>query len=221
MQARLGVLTLTVVTLTACATGQSGREINDQYRAELELANQEYRLRPGDTVRIQFPGAEQYNQESLLIREDGRISTPFGRFAIAGLTIPAAEELIWRTQEVLEAPVVSLQVITSNPLYVWVAGEVTRAGAVRYSRNMTALEALMEAGGNTETGNTWNTLLVRHAGMGKAAVHRVNLRDFENPLLLLPRDILYVTRTNIARVNLWVEQFIRNALPINPSLAAL
>ena len=219
MKALMGVLA--VLTLTSCGGGLSGREINDYYRVRLDLSAQEYRLRPGDAISIQFQGAEQYDQEDLMIREDGGISTTIGEFRIAGLSIPAAQELIRRTQQVLQDPIVSVRVLTSAPTPVWVTGEVTRPGRIPYARGMTALEALMEAGGNLPTGKTRNTLLVRHTGEGEAAVHRVDLRDFENPLLLLPRDILYVPRTNIASLNIFVEQFIRKALPVNPSLAAL
>ena len=63
--------------------------------------------------------------------------------------------------------------------------------------------------------------LVRYDTENTRKVHRVDLKDLENPLILLPRDIIYVPRTHIANVNVWVDQYIRGILPINPNVGPI
>ena len=51
-------------------------------------------------------------------------------------------------------------------------------------------------------------------------------RDVENgknpdqDIMLHPNDIVHVPRSAIANVNLWIDQYIRENLPVNPSTIA-
>ena len=218
----LGLVVLLLVQ-GCSATGASGADVSVQFATQLDPVRA-YRLQGGDTISVQFHGREEFDQMDLVIREDGRVSTTFGELDIMGLTIPEAEERIRkvrRVQEALGNPVVAVQLTVPAPRFVWVGGEVLRPGSVAYHRSMTGLEAMMEVGGNLPTGKTWNALLIRYDSQNKRTVHRVNFRDFESPLLLLPRDIVYVPRTNIANVNVWVDQYIRRILPVNPTVGPL
>ena len=222
---RLGgvcLLSFGLVVQGCSATGVSGADVNAQFSTHLDPVRA-YRLQGGDTVSVQF-GREELDQVDLVIREDGHVSTTFGDLNIMGLTLPEAEERIRNLDRVKESignPVVTMQLTVAVPRFVWVAGEVVRPGPVPYHRSMTGLEAMMEVGGNLPTGKTWSVLLIRYDSQNKRTVHRVNFRDLESPLVLLPRDIVYVPRTNIANVNVWVQQYIRGVLPINPSIGAL
>lgn len=219
----LPFVAVSLLGLFGCATnpGVPGSEVNDAYRAELESIQSEYRLRPGDQISISFINAENYSQQELVIREDGGVSTTLGEVHIAGMTIKEAEDHVGKSQTVVVNPVVVIRVNESAPAVVWVTGEVQAPGSAIYRPGMTALEAVSQNGGNLPTGKMRSVLLIRYLTAETRAVHRVDLKALETPLLLLPRDIVYVPRTNIANVNEFVAQYIRGILPVNPSIGPI
>jgi polysaccharide biosynthesis/export protein len=104
-------------------------------------------LREGDVVRITFPGAPTLNATQL-IRRDGKITLPLlGEITAAGKTTQGLEaELI----ELYSPQIITKEVtvaVESSAFEVYVTGAVLRPGKVISSRPLTALEALMEAGG--------------------------------------------------------------------------
>lgn len=205
--------------LVGCgAPGVAGSEVNEAYRAELQSVQSEYRLRAGDNISISFINAENYSQQELVIREDGGVSTNLGEVHIAGMTIKEAEGHVGKSQTVVVNPVVVIRVNITAPSFVWVTGEVEGPGSVVYRPGMTALEAVSQQGGNLPTGKMRSVLLIRYLTPETRAVHRVDLKELTTPLLLLPRDIVYVPRTNIANVNEFVAQYIRGVLPVNPTV---
>src|SRR5271166_4108616 len=104
-------------------------------------------LREGDSVRVSFPGAENLNRV-VLIRRDGRVTLPLiGDFEAAGLTPPEMErQLLQLYSPQLQTKEVSVAV-ESSAFPVYVTGAVLRPGKILSDRPLTALEAIMEAGG--------------------------------------------------------------------------
>ena len=154
-------------------------------------------LREGDSVRISFPGAPNLNTIAP-IRRDGMITLQLiGEFKAAGLTPSQLEkELIklygpqLQTKEVLVA-------VESSAFPVYVTGAVLRPGKIMSDRPITALEAIMEAGGFDYTKANLKAVTVIRSENGKTEHHKLNLK----PLLqgqgteqfnLKPFDIIYV-----------------------------
>jgi hypothetical protein len=78
---------------------------------------------------------------------------------------------------------------------------------------MSALEAVMEVGGNRPSGKLRNVLLIRRTADWQRVVRRVNLKVLEEDLVLMPRDIVYVPRTVVADVATFIDQYINQVVP--------
>jgi polysaccharide export outer membrane protein len=104
-------------------------------------------LREGDTVRLTFAGAPNLNTVQS-IRRDGKLSLPLvGEVQAAGLS-PA--ELQKKLIEVYgpQLQTKEVTVVLDSPAFpVYVTGAVLRPGKIVSDRPLTALEAIMEAGG--------------------------------------------------------------------------
>ncbi len=213
---RYGFLTICLAILCGCASGHSGKVINDQYRAEIKQS-EEYPLRAGDQISVIFNRNEEFSQQAVRVLDDGSISTGVGAFQLSGLTTDQAAALISRECVVVVNPDISVAVTETAPLRVYVGGEVGAVGMVDFFPNMTGLEAVLAAGGHKVTGKMRDVILIRYQGKEDRSVFRVNLKDLEKPLILLPNDIVYVPRTVIANINTFVDLYVRGILPINPS----
>lgn len=151
----------------------------------------------GDTLKIDFVGAPELNSTQE-VRRDGRISLPVvGEIAAAGLA-PAelARELSNRfAPELLSSEVVVT--VLASAFNVNVSGAVLRPGKYTSKRPLTALEAVMEAGGfDHAKANTKRVVVVRHdSGEVKNFVLDLSLPlegKSSEPFYLRPSDIVYV-----------------------------
>ena len=177
-------------------------------------------LAPGDEIEIKFAYSQEFN-ETQKIRQDGKIEMQFvGEVAAAGKT-PAElrEELKQLFGQHLKYPQLAVFVRNFDDNRVFVGGEVTRPGIVEMPGRLTALEAIMAAGGfNMETAGTEQycghpparrqvsrgrplTLMQMLAGNSAAAFY------------LEPRDIVFVPQSTIVKVDQWIEQYINKIIP--------
>ena len=104
-------------------------------------------LHEGDTVRITFPGAPELNAAQQ-VRRDGTVTLPLlGEFKAAGLAPADMEkELLKLYGPQLVTKQVSVTV-EASAFPIFVTGAVLRPGRITSDRPITALEAIMEAGG--------------------------------------------------------------------------
>jgi polysaccharide biosynthesis/export protein len=154
-------------------------------------------LREGDAVRITFPGAPNLNTTQQIGR-DGRISLQLvGEFKAAGLTLADMEkELLKLYGPQLQTKEVTVAV-ESSAFPVYVTGAVLRPGKITSDRPMTAMEAIMEAGGfDYAKANLKAVRVIRHEN-GRTEHHTLNLKgvlqgDESEQFDLKPSDIIYV-----------------------------
>jgi protein involved in polysaccharide export with SLBB domain len=101
---------------------------------------------------------------------------------------------------------------------VFVGGEVGADGIVPLRNKMSALSAVIAAGGFMSTAQLSNVVIIRDAG-GKPEAMKVDARkvlDGTAPdVALAPFDVVWVPKSKIARVNMWVDQYVKHVLPIN------
>ena len=154
-------------------------------------------LREGDTLRIGFPGAENLNRV-VLIRRDGYVSLPLiGEFKAAGLTPHEMEQkLLELYGPQLQTKEVSVAV-ESSAFPVYVTGAVLRPGKILSDRPLTALEAIMEAGGFDYTkANLKGVRVLRTTGTHTERytlnLKRVLAGQDSEQFQLKPADIVYV-----------------------------
>ncbi len=154
-------------------------------------------LHEGDTLSVTFAGAPDLNTLAP-IRRDGRITLKsLGEFKAAGLTPPEMEkELIKLYGPQLQNKEVSVAV-QSSAFPVYVTGAVLRPGKILSDRPLTALEAIMEAGGPDYAKANLKSVRVLRTENGETHHYIVNLKEvLRGPkgdhFPLKPADILYV-----------------------------
>jgi len=110
----------------------------------------EYKLQPGDELLVTIQDVEQADR-SYTIDSGGMISLPLlQEVEVAGLGLREIENRIaagYRSRELLNNPIVSVQPGTLRPYYV--IGEVSSPGEFPYRQGMTVLSAVSAAGGYT------------------------------------------------------------------------
>ena len=176
-------------------------------------------LHSGDVIEIKFAYAPQFNQTET-VRPDGKIELQLaGEVVVEGKT-PAAlrRELTELYAVQLKHPQLAIIVKGFYERRVYVGGEVKKPGPVPMPGEMTAIEAVMDAGGFIrETAELRNVIVVRNID-GHMVGRPVDLRQAldclkAKPFYLEPRDIVYVPSTHIVNVDLWVDQHLWKLLP--------
>jgi polysaccharide export outer membrane protein len=103
-------------------------------------------LLPGDEIEINVFGVPELNTVQR-IRPDGKISAKlFGDFTAAGKTPMELRDDLTQLYE-SQIQIKAITVLVRSSAVVYVTGAVGHPGKVDYLRPMTALEAIMEAGG--------------------------------------------------------------------------
>lgn len=154
-------------------------------------------LRQGDVVKISFPGSANLD-ESEQIRLDGKISLPLvGDVQAAGLTPDQLQQNLVK----LYAPQISASDVTvaimSSSFPVYVTGCVLSPGRVLSDQPITALEAVMQAGGFDYSRANLRKVHVIRRENDTSQSYLLNLRtvlkgEDKNDFFLQPNDIIYV-----------------------------
>ena len=167
--------------------------LKEQPAKTSELIN----LREGDVLKISFPGSPTLDTTQQ-IRRDGRVTMPLvGDVDAAGMTPSALEKkLVDVYAPQMDSKQVMVQVVSSSfPIYV--TGMVLRPGKVLSDHPISALEAVMEAGGFDYTkANLRDVVVIRREG-NVMKNYKLNLKAVlqgkqSEPFYLKPADIVYV-----------------------------
>lgn len=181
----------------------------------------QYAIQPGDTLRIKYLYHPELDTK-VPVGPSGDITLQVaGIVRAAGLTPSQLEQLIReRSQHRLREPEISVVVASLAERTVYVGGEVRIPGAVTYRKGMTPLQAILERGGFTSTSRIDSVL--RLSGTQGTRIDLTQpLRDgTPEGIELAVNDVIYVPRTFIGDVNLFVQQYIRDVLPIQPRIGA-
>ena len=190
-----------------------GRETRRRARPVLTLG-------PGDGIDVKFFHNPELN-ESQTVRPDGKITLQLvGEVTAQGKTPEELRaELVKLYTPELKIPEVAVIVKSLSDRRVYVGGEVNKPGIVPMPGRLTALEAIIEAGGfKMETAKVKSVVVIRQ----REGKFHGSLLDFRTalkgeggqPFYLEPRDIIYVSQTAIVEVDQWVDQYIWRMLPI-------
>jgi len=191
-------------------------------------APQPYLLQAGDVISVKFYQHPELN-EDLTIRPDGKISLQLiGEVEAEGLSPAALTEAVTRRYAgELANPRVSVIVRQIPSSQVYVGGEVGKPGTVPFVSGLTLYQAIQAAGGLLKTAQRSNIVLISRKRDGHATGTVVDIRPIasgEHPdadVRLRASDIVVAPTSKIADVNIFVEQYIRNVLPITPGLALI
>jgi protein involved in polysaccharide export with SLBB domain len=183
-----------------------------------------YVLKVGDNLDIRFYKTPELNVE-VPVRSDGKVSLELlGDVPAAGLTPDElSSDLMKRYAKELTDPRVTV-IVRGFGGTITVSGEVKYPKAVLYANGMTALQAIGEAGGFAETARLTNVVLIRRDG-SEYKGYLINAQtamtgeDLAGDVPLRPSDIIVVPRSRVANANLFVKQYIRDMLPVDPTAA--
>lgn len=160
--------------------------------------------------------------ELVVVRPDGRISLQLANeIMVAGLTPAQVTEQLRKKYSVdIDKPEITVFVRTFTSQRIFVDGEVNRAGMVALSAPMTVLQSISQAGGFKDTASPDDVIIVRRNNDNQLITIQAKLSraldntDLAQDLALLPNDIVYVPKSQIANINVWVDQYIRKNIPI-------
>jgi protein involved in polysaccharide export with SLBB domain len=225
-----------LVLLCGCETGQALRPqsgddpaADPAIRARFEAwsdATPIYRIGEGDKLRVQFPLTPEMDDGEVVVRPDGMITLRTGdEVKVADLTPAEACAAVARsTGSHLRDPKVVVSVQDPISARIYIGGEVKTPGVQHMTGSMTIVGALQLASGPIETARLDEVILIRRAPDGRAMLRLVDLRGLlEGKEIADPRvfagDILYVPRSRIAELDLWIDQFINRVVPFQRSFS--
>ncbi len=167
--------------------------------APAAAASADYRLSPGDKLRVEVYKDAQLSQ-SLQIRPDGKVTLPLiGDIVAIDMTpIQLRDRIAGSLKEYVTNPVVTVIVVEASPVMVYVMGEVATPGSIPMRGPMTVLQALAMAGGFKEFANTKDIRILRKAGGAPNTETTIpfNYNDAIKgkvaPLFLMPGDMVVV-----------------------------
>jgi protein involved in polysaccharide export with SLBB domain len=209
------------IAVLSCACASIPRIPDDD--AILEPQGQ-YRIGSGDALSVKFFYTAELN-EDVIVRPDGRISLQLVGDVIVGGRTPeeVSEELRERYAGFLSQPNVVVIVRGFGSQKAFVGGEVKQPSMIPIDGRMTLTDAVFSAGGALDTAAMSSVILIRK-GEGEREVYRVDLSgalEGEDPIpVLRAYDVVYVPKSFIAEVGMYVDLYINRLLPKNAAFSA-
>ena len=210
------------------ATGSSITSLADEINATLSEVRTTVMV--GDTVNVTFPFRSDWNQTARVMPDGYASFVLVGQVYVAGLSVPDLNKRLReryegaRTAEKVEltaSVTMSDGDATSVGENIFVIGEVGSPGAVEWTgRRLTLTEAISAAGGPLKaTANLRDTVLIRRVrGSNKMRSWRLNAdinQWGEHPAIFLQaRDVVFVPNTTIDNVDIFVDQWMRQMIPL-------
>ena len=195
-----GMLCAAVVMAVGASVGCDDMQSPPPVPAEAYVSKPSGNLAPGDEILVTFSGASELNTKQK-IQPNGQVSLPtIGAVHAAGKTITGLQQQLTSLyQPHLQDPTVVV-CLAGAAAGVYVSGEVLRAGKIPLDRPMTALEAVMEAGGFTKQANPKQVFIVRNHD-GKSQRYVLNMKQAlygteSIPFYVRAYDVIYVKESS-------------------------
>jgi len=190
-----GLVVVTLLAFTGCTTEQMPEPAlqGTPEKTHTEVVS----LREGDILKISFPGSASLDTTQQ-IRRDGKITLQLvGDVEAAGLT---PDELQQQLVKLYSSQITTKQitvVLQSSAFPVFVTGAIIHPGKVLSDHPITALEAVMEAGGPDYATSNLRAVKVIRNNKGVMENYILNLKAVlqgteTKPFYLKPGDIVYV-----------------------------
>ena len=179
-----------------------------------------YVLQRGDEITIKvFNNLELL--DTVTVRPDGKITALLlDDVDAAGLTAAELDAALTTGYgKFFREPQVSVIVRTFTNLRVYVGGEVGQPGPVSLEGNVKALDAILSVGGFRPSARMDSVILLRNDGNDRPIAQKLNFKQLLSKggadIALQPFDVLYVPVSRIGKVDRFVDQYVRQLLPIS------
>ncbi|HMK59968.1 MAG TPA: polysaccharide biosynthesis/export family protein [Dissulfurispiraceae bacterium] len=157
---------------------------------------EDFVMGPTDVLSISVWGNPELSVPQMPIRPDGMISVPLiGDIKAGGMTPDQLKTLLEKEYtKYIKAPSVSVIVtaINSVKFNISVVGAVKNPGLFPYKKSMTALDAVLSAGGFTEFASQNSVVIIRPDGNIGVKLKDVINGDASKNVELKPGDIVRV-----------------------------
>jgi polysaccharide export outer membrane protein len=171
-----------------------------------------YTLNAGDVLDIQYRYTPEFNQ-TVIVQPDGFISLQIGGdVKVVGRDLVQVRNLILaQVKTRLESPEITVILKEFQRPFVVVAGEVAQPGRLEMREKMTAVQAVMMAGGFKDSAKSSQILVFRKLNADTAEVRSLNFKtltrttDLENDLTLQPGDMILVPRNRLSKLERYVR----------------
>jgi polysaccharide export outer membrane protein len=184
------VLLVTVAALGGAAAARADDRLHQRDR---------YKLHIGDSIDLNYRLTPEFNQ-SITIEPDGYASLYIaGDVKLAGLTLAEAHDLIVQKDSArLNEPELNLVLSNFQKPYVVVGGAVAQPGKIELREDMTAMQAVLLAGGFAETARDTRVIVFRHINSDMGETFQLDLhhlwktKDLEHDMALQSGDMILV-----------------------------
>lgn len=175
-------------------------------------------IAPGDVLNVRFYYNPELNK-TVKVQPDGKISLDlFQGIAVTGQTPEQIQKrLVDLYSQEFTHPEITVDLVSQANSSVFVTGEVLQPGAKELHGKMTVAMVLALSQVSQKTAGSKSVFLVRSAPDGKFHAYKLDAslpagtdRDIE----LAPGDVLFVPRKAIVKADDFVEQYIRQLLPL-------
>lgn len=217
------ILFALVVCLFACApnTVTNPAPLSKFQQPGRPTPQTDYLIGVGDTLDIKFMYNPELNELLIPVRPDGRISLQLvNDIQAAGMTPDQLRKsLIDKYSTEIKKPEIGVIVRTFTSNKVFVDGEVLFPGTIDIRGPMTLFEALAQTRGLRETARLSNIIVIRKDAEGKPMSTNIDYRkiidgtDMSQNIYLMPYDIVYIPKSNIANLNKFVSEYINQLIP--------
>jgi protein involved in polysaccharide export with SLBB domain len=185
----------------------------------------EYVVGATDSLSVHFT----YNaamDATVPVQQDGRIVLPMIGAVVAAGTTPQilGKRITSLYSPILQRPDVAISVRDAASQRVYVAGEVGHPGLVTLDPDMNITGAISAAGGIKDTAGLGHVIIIRRGADGADHAYWVDVasvlngKDSAANARLAARDIVFVPKSAVARVNMNVRQFLHDNIPIGVAL---
>ncbi len=171
-------------------------------------------------------------QAVVTVKPDGTLDMPLlkQRVLAAGHTVEEVENSVnWLYRlNVLKHVTISMALVQARSRKVYVLGQVGSPGAYDIRQPITALHAIALAGGHLpDTADLTSVILISKNVYGKPIARRLDLKrlmdvgDMSSAILVKPYDVLYVPKTYIRDLRLFMEQYFTTVEEITAFVGTL
>lgn len=209
---RIAIVSLLAASLSLAVSAQTQTRQTQMPQLRASVAEERYALHPGDVLDIQYRYTPEFNQ-TLTVQPDGFISLEIGGdVKVSGRNLEQVRNIILaKARTRLAAPEMIVVLKEFQKPYVMVAGEVATPGKLEMREKLTALQAVLLAGGFKDSAKSSQILVFRKLNNDMAEVRSLNFKtlkrtsDLENDMTLLPGDMILVPRNRVSKIERYVR----------------
>jgi polysaccharide export outer membrane protein len=172
--------------------GTTGAAAATDARAKTATVAMDYRLVPGDKLRIEVYKDEQLSQ-SVQVRPDGKITLPLVNDITAAGHTPSElrDSIVKSLKTYMSSPTVTVMVVETVAPVIYVSGEVNAAGPYPITGKLDALQAIALAKGFKDFANTKN-IIIRRGSQVLRFNYNEAVEGRKPPVALQPGDTIIV-----------------------------